>query len=248
MSLPHPEPLDGVRPPVPVVVPRRRALQPGVGGIGVVVHHVHNHPHTVFVEGLDHLLALPDADRPIRRVGGVAALGHVVVHGVVAPVELAVIPVLVHRAEVVDGQKLDMGDPQPLQMLHAEGKAALRILPGKGLEPAPILLRHAAVRIIGEVLHVKLINDVLRGQRRRGVPVKALRVGAGQIHRHAPPAVPAAGRGVGVGSTGGISLYSHLIVIINPVEVALYGARPHPPVLHLQQPVVEPGSGGIVLI
>ena len=238
----------GQRPvrPSAVVIPGRGPLQPGVGGIGVVIHHVHHHPQAVFMERLHHLLALPDAHRPIGRIGGIAALGHVVVHGVVAPVKLAAVPLLVHRAKIVNGQKLDMGDPQPLQMLHAQGEAALPVPPGEGLEPAAVLLRHAAVRVVGEVLHVELIDDVLRREGGRRVPAEALRVGARQIHRHAPLPVAAAGGGVRVGGEGGIPLHRHLEVIVDAVEIPLHRAAPHPPVPQPQQPVVKPGPGSVV--
>ena len=198
------------------------------------------------MERLHHLLALPDARRPVGGVGGIAALGHVVVHGIVAPVELAAVPLLVHRAEVIDGQKLDMGDPQPLQVLHAQGKAALPVPPGEGPKPAPALLRHAAVRVVGEVLHMELIDDILRREGGRPVPVKALRVGAGQVRRHAPPPVAPAGHGVGVGGEGGFPPHRHLIVIVDPVKVPLHRAAPHTPVPQLQRPAVKPGPGRVV--
>ncbi len=233
--------------PAAVVIPRRGALQPGVGGVGVVVHHVHHHPDAVLMEGLNHLLALPDADGAVGRVGGVAALGHIVVHGIVAPVELVLAAPLVHRAEVIDGQQLDMGDAQAFQVLHAQRKPSLLVLPGKGAELPPPLGRDAALRIVGKVLHMQLVNDVFRLPGRRAVLFKPLRVGAGQVHRHAPRPVAAAGCGVGVGGAGGMPRHRHLVIVIGPVEVALQGICPNALIPRLQQPPVK-GVRGIVPI
>ena len=76
--------------------------------IGMVVHHIEDDTDTRLVECLHHLLELTDAHlRPIR-IGGVATLGHIIVHRVVAPVILVVAEAcLIHRAIVITGQDMD---------------------------------------------------------------------------------------------------------------------------------------------
>ncbi len=76
--------------------------------VGMVIHHVENHADACLVEGLHHLLELADAAERIVGVGAVAALGHVIVHGIVAPVVLVVLePRLVDRTIVVAGQDMN---------------------------------------------------------------------------------------------------------------------------------------------
>ena len=92
---------------------------------------------------------------------------------------------------------------------------------------------------------MQLIDDVLRRRRGRDVPVKPLRVGTGQVHRHAAQAVAPAGRGVGVGGTGGPALHRYLKVVVDAVEAALQRQLPYPLVPRRQRPVVL-GRGGVV--
>ena len=74
----------------PVVVAGHELVEDGVrilaGGVGVVVDHVHHHAQAALVQRLHHLAELEDALRAVG-IDGVAALGHVVVQRVVAPVE-----------------------------------------------------------------------------------------------------------------------------------------------------------------
>ena len=213
-----------------VIISRGAALQPGVGAVGVVIHHVHHHPQPVLVEGLNHLPALPDAGRAVGRVGGIAALRHIVVHRVIAPVELLLTAPLVHRAEVKHGQQLDVGHPQARQVLHTRRQPAVLIPPGERLEFPPVLGGHPAVRVKGEILHVQLVDDLLRLGGGRSVAVPALRAGAGQIHRHAAPAVAAAGHGIGVGGGPAHAVCPNGVVIVCPVEVFIHRRLPDAPV------------------
>ena len=64
--------------------------------VGMVIHHVENHTDTRIVERLYHLFKLTDTHLWIVRIGGIASLGHVVVHGIVTPVIL--------RREVLTGR------------------------------------------------------------------------------------------------------------------------------------------------
>mmetsp|Transcript_33843 Transcript_33843/g.75046 ORF Transcript_33843/g.75046 Transcript_33843/m.75046 type:complete len:242 (-) Transcript_33843:868-1593(-) len=72
---------------VPVVGPRPK---------GVVVHHIRHHPPALGMQGLHHLPVLQDTAGAIR-VCGIAALGHAVVHGVIAPVESILVRHRQHR-------------------------------------------------------------------------------------------------------------------------------------------------------
>ena len=76
------------------------------------------------MEGLDHLLELVHSDLPVVGVGGVAALGGVVVLRVVAPVELGLIQlVLLDGGVVVDRLQVHVGHAQSLHIVHAHGLA-----------------------------------------------------------------------------------------------------------------------------
>ena len=84
---------------------------------GVVIDHVEDHADARLVEGLHHLLELQDATRGQLGIKGVAALGHVVVERVVAPVVLGRVELgLVDRGEVVGRQDVDGIDAQGLEM------------------------------------------------------------------------------------------------------------------------------------
>ena len=80
---------------VPVVVARHNlvqdALRPvGAGREGVVVDDVQDDPQAVPVERPHHRPELAQPARPVG-VGGVRALGHPVVHGIVAPVVVVLV-------------------------------------------------------------------------------------------------------------------------------------------------------------
>ena len=84
---------------------------------GVVIDHVEDHADARLVEGLHHLLELQDATGGQFGIEGVAALGHVVVERIVAPVVLGrVVLGLVDRGEVVGRQDVDGIDAQGLEM------------------------------------------------------------------------------------------------------------------------------------
>ena len=95
---------------------RERAVRAFVGR--VVVHHVHDDAQAHFVQGLVHGAHLQDAGGA-GRIGGVAALRHVVEHRVVAPVEAVDV-----RQHVHDLARRRRGRVQSLQFLdNARGVA-----------------------------------------------------------------------------------------------------------------------------
>ena len=76
--------------------------------VGVIIHHVENHTDASLVQRLYHLLELADAYLRFVRIGGIATLGHVVVHGVVTPIIFVVSEAcLIYRTIVVTGQNVD---------------------------------------------------------------------------------------------------------------------------------------------
>ena len=90
----------------------------------MVVNHIHNYADAVFVESVDCLLQLPNPDLSVEGVGGIGALREIEINRVVAPVILAALRTgLIHGTVVVDGQELDMGDPQCFNMGKPRGEA-----------------------------------------------------------------------------------------------------------------------------
>ena len=146
---------------LPEEIIRHRAVQRVLAAVHMIVHHVHDDADARRVEGGYHLLALPHPDFAFRGVGGVAALGDVVVGGVVAPV---VLPgeraALVHTAEVEDGHQLHIAHSQPLEVVEAGGEGAGGRkggpLLGKGHEFAPPCIPNAAGRVLREVTDADL--------------------------------------------------------------------------------------------
>ena len=87
---------------------------------GVVVHHVKDDLDVGIVERLDHLLELADAYFRLVGVGGVAALGHIVVHRVIAPVVL----------RLVEARLIDRGVVKRRQDVHRVHAQRLQVLDG----------------------------------------------------------------------------------------------------------------------
>ena len=74
----------------------------------MVIDHIENDTDARLVECLHHLLELPDARGGRIRVSGIAALRHVIVQWVVAPVVLRLVQFgLVNRGIVERGQDVD---------------------------------------------------------------------------------------------------------------------------------------------
>ena len=154
-----------------IIVVGPGALEVGVlNVVGVVVHHIEDDTYAGAVQGLHHLLELAYAAGRVVGIGGVAALRHIVVHRVVAPVVLIVGEAcLVDRAEVVGGQYVHGIHPELLQVADGPGL-------GEGEEFARMLRTdtlhgHVGVEVDvagdGEVAVVHLVDDEVGGRAER---------------------------------------------------------------------------------
>ena len=192
------------------------------------------------MEGRDHLLALPHPHLTPGGVGGVAALGHIEVSGVVAPV---ILPgqgaALVHAAKIEDGHELDIAHPQPLEVIQAGGVDAVaaqgRALLGKGQEFAPPGCVHAAGRVLREIPDADL---------RPHIPLPALRVHPGRIKDHAAHPVHPGRAGVRVRCIAGAKRGGKGEIVVFPVLVAGQIDAPHTLVLLLQGQGAHTGPAG----
>ena len=218
-----------------VVVVGHRVLEPGVSGIGVVVHHVHDHADAGVVERLDHLLALLDAHRAVIRIGGKGALGHIVVDRVIAPVELLHdVLALVNGAKVIHGHDLHILDAELFEVVHAGGRAALNAVHrgaalGKREELAAVALADAARFGGGKVRHRDLPHTGVGGLVHHDMEVVLPVVGIGlaQIHDHAALAVDAAGACIDVRRALGLLAVRHRVVVVFAGKIAADGRRPN---------------------
>ena len=214
-----------------VEVPRFGAPQPGIEGIGVVVHHVHDDAQAVLVQRLHGFFQFADAHRAVVGVGGVAAVGDVVVDGVVAPV--VGVAALGHRAVVEHRHQLYMGHAQAAQVGNAGRVDAVAVQCGvfqcESLVLAAVRGGHTAGRVEGKILDVRFIDDILRPPGRGGVGGPVFGVCAAQVDDHTARAVAPASHGPRVGGTAGDALgVGDGIVIVHAVEVALGRGAPHP--------------------
>ena len=217
-----------------VVVVGHRVLEPRVGGIGVVVDHVHNHADARVVKRLDHLLAFADAHRAVGGIGGIGALGHVVVDGVVAPVVLLHdVLALVNRAEVIHRHDLHILDAELFEVVDAGGRAVLQAVDrgaalGEGEELAAVLFAHAAALGGREVRHGHLPHTRLCGvvHQHMCVIFPVFGIGLRQIHHHAALAVDAAGTGIDVGGAHRLLVVDDGKVVVFSRQIAVDGRLP----------------------
>ena len=185
-----------------VVVIRYGALEAGFGVEGVVVNNVHNNRDTRVVERLNHLLALGDSDVAVIGVGGIGALGDVVVLRVIAPVELIVVARLVDGLEVIEGVELNGGHAELLEIVDTGGNIALAVegsvLLGERGVLAAVRLADAGVRVMGEVLDVKLPDIGLGALVEQNVLIvfPACGVGLVEVADHRALAVDAGSDGI----------------------------------------------------
>ena len=204
---------------VAVIIPRHHPLQPGILVMGMIVNHIHNNPDAAFMQGLNHLLALPDSDRAVIWVRSVRAFRYIVVHRVIAPVKLLFVPRLVYGTVVKKGQQMHMGNTQFFQIIHTGGIVASRPCHGKSLILPPVFPGNAAVRVMGKVLDMQFINNLFTASLRRPVRLKSRRIRPGQVHRHASAAIAAAACRIWVRGTGVPAVYPHQIIIIHAMEI-----------------------------
>ena len=136
-----------------------------VGPSGMVVDYVHDHADAGPVQGLYHLLELPDAPGAVRRVGGVTSLRYVVIMGVVTPVVLRGIREgLVHAHVIETGKQMDVGDAefdeviQPGSIPGGGGGAAL------GQSQKFPFVRDAGRLVHAKVAHMELVEHGIGGR------------------------------------------------------------------------------------
>ena len=189
---------------------------------GVVIYYIQNDLDAGLVECLHHLLELVDAHLGLVGIGGVATLGHVIVHRVITPVILRLVEAgLIDRGIVKRRQDVDG--------IHAQ---FLQVTDGARLGQGEVLtLVDKATRLVdGKVAVVHLIQDkVLGGNAGTFVGTPASRVGVGHVNDGATLAVHSHG---GCPDTRALSAEFAAILHIKGVEltleVALNGGLPDP--------------------
>ena len=224
---------------IPVIVSRHHPLQPGIIPVGMVVDHVHDHPKTVFVQRLNHLLAFPDPHCSIRHIRGVRSFRHVKVKRVISPVVLVPVSRFVHGSIIKKRKQMHIGDTQLFQIFHAGRIALSGFFYSKGFVFAAVHFRYAAVLIIGKVLDVKLVDDLFPFHRRRPVFRETFRIRLAKIHYHAPASIAVTADGIGIRRPYVLPLYPYQIVIIHPVEALREHPLPYPPLPKAHFPFQE---------
>ena len=221
----------------PVVVAGHELVENGVrvlaGRVGVVVDHVHDHAQAALVQRLHHLAEFEDACGAIG-IGGVAALGHVVVQRVVAPVECVAIRrrrdqrlllggIRRQRGERVERGRLPRGlvlvgggEVERRQQVHvrdarqSQGRQvlhAIRALLRERRVGAALVRRNGGVGG-AEVTHVQFVQHDVFGRGEIGlvqlVPAARLQLGVFERHDLAARAVARQRDRVGIGDDVGL--------------------------------------------
>ena len=201
-----------------------------VVGEGVVVDNVHNHTDAGLVESLHHLFHFTNADLGAVGVGGVAALGHVVVFGIIAPVVFILLQTaLVNRTVVVGGEDVHVGDAKLLEVVDTAGQTIAGAYTFLGQCEELTLVLDAAVGGNGEVAVVHLVDyDVGEVLHLYALVVfPTLGVGVGQVDDGCTLTVDTYGF---VPHAGGfvesLACLSHLIGIELALLIALYRGHP----------------------
>ena len=226
--------------PAAVPVAGHGALQVAVAVVGVVVHHVHHHAQPGAVQRGHHGAALPHAHLAVERVGGEAALGHIVVLGVVAPVVAAVGAGFVHGLVVENGLQLHVADAQIFQVVQAGGVHAVAVqrgVPGyEAHEFAAVFGGHTAVFVGGKVRHVYLPHAAGVGRDDRALVLGPALGGRGiQVQHHGALPVGPGRAGVGVNGIGGAAVVELQVVeVVGVFPVAGKRQAPHAVPLPLQ--------------
>ena len=85
--------------------------------VGVVVHHIHHHADTRFMQRLNHRFRFANTAGGIIRIGRITSVRYVIVHRVITPVIAVLVECrFVNRSVVEDRQELNMRDTQFLQV------------------------------------------------------------------------------------------------------------------------------------
>ena len=195
----------------------------------MVIDNVHYHANARIVQSHYHLLELVDPDLAVIGIGRIAALGHVVVLGIVAPVELRLGGGLVDRRVIVDRLQMYVRYAEVLQVVDADrlARGVLEAGLGEG-EILALVLR--ALDLVGEVADVHLpdyrlvvgIDAVIEGIAR-----PALGVSRRERKYHAAVAVDARRLRIGIDELARAGGSGHGIGIIIAVTHALDVEAPH---------------------
>ncbi len=168
------------------------------------------------MQGLHHQLKLLDSRCWVVGIGRVAALRHVVVHGVVAPVVLWLLQAcLVHRTVVVTRQNVYGRYAELLQVVYGPRlgqRQKLALMLGVG-------------SVDGEVAVVHLVDDQVAGRLHHGPLVEgpSFRVGGLEVEHVAPLSVHAdrrsaeAGRLLALHSLEGVEPAAPVALYLGPV-------------------------------
>ena len=197
----------------------------------MVIYHIHDHPEALPVQALHGLLQLPDADLAAGGIGGIGALRHIPVHGIISPVKLQWVSRFIHRAVIIDRHELNMSDAELLQPGKSRGMNAVSVQGGVSAAEGPVfsprLFRKSARRVPGKFLHMGFINHLLRPVLRRFILVPAFRVRPAEVHRHAALSVDSAGLCVHVRRYHNFAINAEREVIIDSVEIFLRPVFPY---------------------
>ena len=198
---------------------------------GVVVYDIHHHAYADVVESLHHLLYLAHPCCRVGGIGGVRALGGIVVVRVVAPVigvggELG----LVHTVVVVAGEDVHVCHAEVLEMGDARRASGggTGVLLGEGQKLA--LVDDAAAGVHRVVAVVHLVEDGVGdvGQTRAAVAGPALGVGGGEVDDGGAVAVGTGGLGP---YAGGLGEPFAVVAYVESIELARQifgdGGAPH---------------------
>ena len=212
-----------------VIVPRVRLVERRIlRSVSVVVNHVHYNAYAPLVRRLDKLLELPYPYLAVVGIGGIAALGNIVVQRVVAPVEARVRVAFVHRLIVGHRQQVDMSYPQLLYVVKTDSlsESVDRLLAERPELPAQ---REVPALVGGKIPDVQFVYHRVGVVAEGDLPVTlpALRVGGTEIKNHSAPAVYTGASRVYVDSFSGVSIPGECICVVHPAEIAGNLRLPH---------------------
>ena len=129
----------------------------------MIVHYVQNHAYSCFVQSLNHLLELFNTAYRIIRIGRIAAIRHIVVHRIIAPVIAIESQLrLIHRTVVIRRKYLHMRHTQLLQMVYSR-RVSFSCLSAKLCQSQELtFMLHTRCRMNTEVAMVHLIHHRIR--------------------------------------------------------------------------------------